>query len=132
MRTKIWNFLEIAGRTASKRSHDARDYWLGAAAVRADGVIVTSSNGPAPDKNREVHAEYRVSKKLDYGATVYVARVRIVDGEFGNARPCPDCQNALKSKKVKKVFYTIGPDEFGILYLEKDGYIEYQDIESGD
>jgi tRNA(Arg) A34 adenosine deaminase TadA len=117
MNRKIWNFLEIAGRTASKRTHDARDYWLGAAAVRSDGTVVTSSNGPAPDKMREVHAEYRISKKLDYGATVYVARVRIVDGEFGNARPCPDCQNALKAKKVKKVFYTISNIEYGVMYL---------------
>jgi tRNA(Arg) A34 adenosine deaminase TadA len=120
MRNKIWNFLEIAGRTASKRSHDARDYWLGAAAVRSDGVIVTSSNGPAPDKTREVHAEYRLSKKLDYGATVYVARVRMVDGQFGLAKPCNACMNALKSRKVKKVYYTIGPSEYGTLILDKD------------
>ena len=109
--------MEIAGRTATKRDHDARDYWLGAVGVRGDGVIVMSANGPAPDKTREVHAEYRLSKKLDYGATVYVARVRMVDGKFGKARPCADCQNALRAKKVKKVFYTLGPDEFGILYL---------------
>lgn len=117
MNRKIWNYLEIAGRTASKRKHDQRDYWLGAAAERADGALVTACNGPAPDKTREVHAEYRLSRKLDQGATVYVARVRTGDGKFGNAKPCRSCRNALKARKVKKVYYTIGQDEYGILYL---------------
>jgi len=117
MRRKIWNYLEIAGRTASKRKHDQRAYWLGAAAERSDGVIVTSCNGPSIKRAREVHAEYRLSKKLDYGATVYVARVRALDGKFGNAKPCKSCENVLRARKVKKVYYTIGPNEFGVLYL---------------
>lgn len=127
MRSKIWAYLEIAGRTASKRKHDQRAFWLGAAAERSDGVIVTSCNGPSPERERKVHAEYRLSKKLDHGATVYVARVRIKDGKFANARPCSNCQNALRARKVKKVYYTIGPNEFGVMYFDELGV---QDIAS--
>ncbi len=113
LKRKIWRNLKIAGLVA-QRKDDRRDYLLGVFAVRSDGTGITASNGPAQNKTREVHAEYRASKKLDYGAVIYVTRVR-ADGSFGNAKPCRACRKALKSKKVKRVYYTISPKKYGVL-----------------
>ena len=115
MNQKIWNYFEIAGKLATKKK-DRRYYFLAALGIRSDGTAVSSVNGaPAEGPMREAHAEYRLSKKLDYGAIVYVARVRIGDGTFGMAKPCLDCQKALRSRGVKKVYYTLGNDKFGVL-----------------
>lgn len=116
MNNKIFSYFEIAGRLALSKS-DNRHYVLGAIAIRNDGAIVKSINSPVPEPTRLMHAEYKVCRKIDAGATVYVARMKCVDGKlvFAMSRPCHDCNKLLKSKKVKKVYYTIGPDEFGTI-----------------
>lgn len=116
MNRKILNYFEIAGKLALSKD-DARHFILGAIAVRSDGAIVKSINSPVPEPSRVVHAEYKVCRKIDAGAIVYVVRIKYVDGKqvFAMSRPCPDCMRILKSKKVKKVYYTIGPDEFGTI-----------------
>lgn len=119
MKRKVWRNLKIAGLVA-QRKDDHRNYLLGVFAIRSDGTGVTASNGPARNKTREVHAEYRICKKLDYEAVVYVARVK-ADGSFGNAKPCKACRKALKSKRVKRVYYTISSKKYGVLLLDKSG-----------
>jgi tRNA(Arg) A34 adenosine deaminase TadA len=114
MNNKIFNFLEIAGKTATSRQ-DGRSFMLGAVAIRKDGVMVRSLNSPTQEPDRQVHAEYRVASKIDYGAIIYVARIRLIDGKFGMARPCKSCLKVLISKKVKKIYYTIDHDEYGII-----------------
>lgn len=114
MNRKILNFFEIAARTATSKN-DRRAFFIGAIGIRHDGVMVKAFNSPSENKNRCIHAEYRLSKKLDYDADVYVARVRMDDYEFGMARPCVSCQKILKTKKVKKVYYTINKDKFGVI-----------------
>lgn len=116
MNRKILSYLEIAGKLASSKN-DQRHFILSAIAIRSDGAIVKSINSPVPEPNRVVHAEYKVCKKIDAGATVYVARIKNIDGKqvFAMARPCHDCMKLLKSKKVKRVYYTIGSNEFGTI-----------------
>jgi tRNA(Arg) A34 adenosine deaminase TadA len=116
MNNKIWNYFEIAGKTAMSKN-DSRSFILGAIAIRKDGVMVKALNSPTEMPNRQIHAEYRVSKKIDCGATIYVARIRLVDNKFGMARPCHNCMKILASKRVKKIYYTIDHDEFGIINL---------------
>lgn len=88
--------------------------------LRRDGTIVYSSNGAAvfPPAERLVvkvaHAEQRLARKLDKGAEVYVVRLTR-DGEMALARPCPSCQTVLKARGVRRVCYSIGPREFGVL-----------------
>jgi hypothetical protein len=113
---KIFYYLEIAGRIGIKRSDDKRQYWLGAVGERNDGTLVFSCNGPTPQPDRCSHAEYKLSKKLDYGAVVYVARV-LRNGDFAMAKPCKNCIKVLKSKKVKKVYFTIGPNKYDCIDL---------------
>jgi tRNA(Arg) A34 adenosine deaminase TadA len=114
MQKKIFDYFEIAARTAVSKD-DERSFMIGSIAIRGDGVMVKALNGPSRFPTRQAHSEFRLSKKIDYGATIYVARVRLVDGEFGMSKPCPSCMKALLSKRVKKIYYTIGPNEFGII-----------------
>lgn len=123
MQRKIWNYFEIAGQLAVSKQ-DKRTYLLGVIGIRNDGVMVRSMNGPTPTPNREIHAEYKICKKLDHGAVIYVARVRTGDGKFGNAKPCHSCRKVLRSRRVKKVYYTKGPNSFGIYYPMKDQFNE--------
>jgi tRNA(Arg) A34 adenosine deaminase TadA len=116
MNIKIFNFFEIAGRIASKKD-DRRSFLLGSVGIRSDGKMVSAINSPTELPNRMAHSEFRLSKKLDYGATVYVVRVKLCDGKFGLAKPCESCFRALKSKKVNKIYYTISHNEYGVIDL---------------
>lgn len=123
MQRKIWSYFEIAGQLAISKD-DKRTYLLGAVGVRKDGCMVVAMNGPTPTPNREIHAEYKLCRKLDHGATVYVARIRTGDGKFGNAKPCHACRKVLRSRRVNKVYYTKGLGKFGIYYPMKDTFNE--------
>jgi tRNA(Arg) A34 adenosine deaminase TadA len=113
---KLRDLLQLAGRVARMRQ-DGRSFLLGAVGVRSDGAVTVSPNGPSERPNKSVHAEARLARKLDKGSVVYVARVRRVDGQFANARPCQDCQRALAARGVKRVYFTVGETEYGILDL---------------
>jgi len=65
------------------------------------------------------HGEHKIARKLDHGAIVYVVRVLRKDGTLAMSRPCPDCQAILRSKRVKKVYYSINPEQYGI-YIPAD------------
>jgi tRNA(Arg) A34 adenosine deaminase TadA len=113
---KILHYFEIAARIASKKK-DKRTYLLGAVGIRSDGAIVTAKNGPTESPNPLAHAEARISRKLDWGAQVYVVRIRICDAKFAMAKPCPHCRRVLRSRGVSEVVYSIGPEEYGVLDL---------------
>lgn len=122
MRREVFDYFRIAGLTAQSKNdgiNPKRHFMLGSVGVRNDGAIVKSSNGPTQVPSRHVHAEKKLCQKLDYGATVYVARVKYSDGSFGCSRPCPNCFRALAAKKVKKVFYTIDNRSYGVINIEK-------------
>ena len=114
MQRKIWKYFNLAKAEAIKNRYDGRHYLLGCVAIRNDGCMVRASNGPSPVPMRTMHAELRVSRKLDYGATVYVARI-LRDGSFGMAMPCQACLKALRTKRVKKIYFTISDNDFGII-----------------
>ena len=109
------HLIELAARVAARGQHN-RGFFVGAAARRNDGATVSAFNGRTPKPDRCCHAEYRLRAKLDVGSVVYVARV-MRSGELAMARPCKDCEKALKSRGVKRVYYTIGPAEFGRMDL---------------
>jgi tRNA(Arg) A34 adenosine deaminase TadA len=113
---KLRDLLQLAGRVARGRQ-DGRSFLLGAVGVRSDSAIVVAPNGPCEQPNKSVHAEARLARKLDRGSVVYVARVRKSDGEFANARPCHSCRRALAARGVKRCYFTIGKNEYGVLDL---------------
>ncbi len=117
MRKKIFNFFEIAAKCAQSKK-DQRTFLLGAVGIRNDGVLVKSQNGPSMTPMPKAHAERKLINKLDYGSIVYICRIRVGDGTMAMAFPCRSCLVALLHKKVKRVYYTIGPDHFGTIDLE--------------
>lgn len=97
--------------------HDNRSFHLGAVGMRNDGVIVSARNIAATDVTPEAHAEARVVRKLTLDSYVWVARVSKGTREWAMARPCKNCQRRMKTAGVRKVMYTIGPNEWGTILL---------------
>lgn len=114
---RLHQAAELAGD-----SRDDKNYYLGCIGIRHDNVLVKSVNHfhsgqQVPDH----HAEARVLKKAGYGAILYVARVLKCDKvTWANARPCTTCRNIIKSRGVKKVYYTVGPSEYGVWNVVED------------
>lgn len=123
MNRKLFNYLEIAIKAANKFANNANRRpcaKLGAVGQRKDGAIVVSSNSLTAFPDRKVHAEYKVCKKMDVGGTLYVARVRFDDGELGMSLPCPNCQKMIRSRGIKKVYYSINKDQYGLWNVDDD------------
>ncbi len=106
---------------------DWRGFWIGAVGIRKDGTMVFSKNGAffsttVDDYQAipQVHAEGRVLRKMDFGGTLYVARVARKDQSLQMARPCGMCQVKIKSKGIKKVYYTINDHQYGVWYVKKN------------
>ena len=127
------DLLKKAAEYAILKRSDGRNFFLGALGVRKDGCIVHAQNAAVFDtfKKRDFannyvyrrfpgsHAEIRLTKKLDFGATLYVARVGR-NGLYAMARPCECCRSVLKAFRVKKVFYTISNYEYGVWFPSND------------
>jgi len=103
----------MAGRVA-KSKEDRRSYYIGCVAVRNDGALVRARNEASQVPTPYAHAEARISTRIDHGSTVFVVRVRN-NGEFGLAKPCENCMRFLRSKKVKKIYYTISSTQYGTI-----------------
>jgi len=107
--------LKVAGEVANLSADRMRKSFMGAVAVRRDGVLVYSRNGSTtpfmPTKTPSIHAEQRLLRKTGDGATIYVARLKR-DGSFGMAKPCPRCMAGLKARRVEMVYYTISATEW--------------------
>jgi tRNA(Arg) A34 adenosine deaminase TadA len=106
----VLNKLNEAAKVAKRGQK--RDFRLGAIAKRKDGVFVSSCNGRTRLPEHSAHAEYRALQKAGKGSTLWVARVNL-DGTWCMAKPCHKCQSLIKSMAVKRVYYTIGPNEYG-------------------
>lgn len=104
----------MAAKVAEKQV-DLRNHRLGAVGIRSDGALVFAYNGAAKEANPSIHAEARLCRKLDYYGTVFVTR-RTASG-FMLARPCPSCLRKLRTRRVKRVFYTVSNNEYGVISL---------------
>jgi deoxycytidylate deaminase len=69
----------------------------------------------------EQDAILKVRSKTDLrGSKIFVVRLRSSNsplGELGLARPCPICEEVLKSYGIKRAYYSISDNEFGVLSL---------------
>lgn len=95
---------------------DGRSFFHGAIGVRKDGAIVHAINGSSKVPSRQAHCEYRLSTRLDVGSVVYVVRRR-KDGTLANSKPCMNCEKAMRSVGVRRVYYSIGDSEYGVMDL---------------
>lgn len=104
----------------AEKGDKKRRYFLAAGGYRKDGAWVEAVNGaavggPCPP----AHAEARCCRKLGPSDTVYVVRVKR-DGKWGLAKPCRHCEKKMRDQGVKRVIYSIGPEEARVLWLRKE------------
>lgn len=100
----------------SRVKDDNRTFCIGSIGIRSDKAVVGSYNGNPRFPDRMHHAEYRLSRKLTTGSVVFVART-LVTGDWALAKPCPDCFTRLLNIGTKRIYYTIAPNEYGVLVL---------------
>ena len=119
--------LKLAGKIALPINEtDMRNFWLGAIGVRKDGVIVSSKNGAVQSSNigykavPQSHAESRLCRKLGKNGIIYVSRVSRQTYELAMARPCFNCQKIIRAHNVKKVYYSINKNQYGVWFPEID------------
>jgi tRNA(Arg) A34 adenosine deaminase TadA len=118
----------------SRLKADDRRFYVGAIGIRKDGTKVRAYNGNPKEPDRYHHAEYRLSRKLDRGSTVYVARALRGAGIrpafrgtghsqvggyslIGTAKPCHNCEKVLRYSGVTRVYYSITDTEWGCILL---------------
>ena len=107
----------LAKKIAIKKK-DRRKYKVGAVGIRNDGTIVQSSNVPCKVPEPTAHAEVRLARKLTKGSIVYIVRVNS-SNELCMARPCRNCLRVLIQKEVKRIYYSITNEEYGVLILNQ-------------
>jgi len=110
-------FFRLAKKVAIKKK-DRRKYKVGAVGIRNDGTIVKSSNVPCKVPEPTAHAEVRLARKLTKGSIVYIVRVNSAY-ELCMARPCANCLRVLIQKEVKRIYYSITNEEYGVIILNQ-------------
>lgn len=111
--TRLEKFFNIA-REKAMTGDTIRKYRLGAVGIRSDGVIVTSRNISTRVPEPEAHAERRLVRKLDTGSIVYVVRA-LSNGSLTMARPCVRCRKAMQARGVKRCYYSVSDNEYGVI-----------------
>ena len=105
--------FKLAKKTAI-HGKDCRRYHIGAVGIRTDGTIVKSKNIPCRLPEPQAHAEARVCKKLNKGSVIYVVRI-YANGDYAMARPCRTCRKIMKSNGIKRCYYSVGNNEYGVI-----------------
>ena len=116
--SKVERYFRLAKTVAAKGdiSDAKRKYRLGAVGIRSDGTVVTANNVPCrqPNDRAQSHAEARLVRKLNHGSEMYVVRI-LHNNALGNACPCIKCQNAMRLRGIRRVYYSISDDQYGVI-----------------
>jgi tRNA(Arg) A34 adenosine deaminase TadA len=114
-------FTMAANVALPTTDNDPRNFWIAAIGIREDGTIVSAKNGAVQSTDTknyqfipESHAEGRALRKLGKGGILYVARVAKFNRHFAMSRPCQMCAIRIKAYNVKKVYYTINENQYGV------------------
>jgi tRNA(Arg) A34 adenosine deaminase TadA len=113
---KLVKLFRLAKKTAIKGSK-IRRHRLGAVGVRSDGTIVKSPNNCNRFPEPQAHAEVRVCRKVDWNSTIYVVRI-LKSGEYALARPCKTCQSIMRLHGVKRCYYSIDSNSYGVIVFD--------------
>lgn len=104
----------LAAQLAANSKNTKKNFYLACVALRKDGVIVTSTNQTTVENRAPSgHAEARALRKCGKNSVIWIARV-LKNNTWALAKPCKHCRSLIINHGVKKVFYTIGPNEYGI------------------
>lgn len=107
------NFMNVAISEA-KKSYKIGDVPVGAVIVKNGVIIAKAHNMKEKKHNAIMHAEIiaieRACKKLK--------RWRLDDCElYVTMEPCIMCTGAILQSRIKKIYYSIDNDEFGMLKI---------------
>lgn len=106
--------LRLAAKMAAESKDKHKSFSLACIAQRSDGVFVFATNIICPEhKTPSAHAEARALRKSTSNSILWVARV-LKDGSWALAKPCETCQSLIINRRVKKVYYTIGPLQYEV------------------
>lgn len=123
------DMLRLAGKVAVPAGKaDRRSFWLGCIGIRKDGVLVSAKNGATEYYDTvpyymlipNSHAEGRVLRKIGKGGIMYVARISKKDRSLAMARPCDMCATRIKSARIKRVYYSINEECYGLWLPQED------------
>lgn len=107
--------LQRAVDLAATTKDQDKNFFLGCIGLRKDGVYVCSTNETiVTQKTPSSHAEARALRKCGQGSILWVARVLKDKVTWANAKPCMTCRALIINKMVDKIYYTIGPNEYGV------------------
>lgn len=130
--------LQTAMALSESNTYDSTlDYHLAAIVVRGGSIISAGYNKANTNgfvehyadrvkgkrnfcmsTHAEMDAVLRARSKTDLsGCKIFVARKRLLDGEPGMARPCAICEEVLRSYGIKRAFYTIDNNHYGIMSI---------------
>ena len=123
--------LRMAARVALQSEHDT--FRHGAVLIRGGSVLNVAANSDnhssfgqrfRTDPGRATHhAELGcvlgLDKSITQGATVYVARIG-KNGNWKNSKPCMMCHEVMSFVGIKRVVYTIAPNEWGTYKIEEN------------
>ena len=106
------------------------DFWVYAVIVSGGRVLSSGSNQHKKNafvgayycehsnKHAELNAIQQVRRKTDLrGAKIYVVRVQHDRKTLAMARPCEYCQELLRAYGIKRAYYSVADEEFGVLNL---------------
>lgn len=99
--SRLWKYLRISMRQANRSPH--AQYRHGSCVVKG-GAIVSSGHN-----HNSIHAEVTALNKSNCdlrGAVVWSVRVTKSGHNLAEAKPCINCQNALRAAGVKTVYYS--------------------------
>lgn len=139
MSNKTDRMFELCKKTALKNFDNKNNHHFGALLVKGGSIISSGANIPRTnglirfiaehygDRPLNIHAEMNVLLGVpttkSRGAVVYVARVKEKNGicQFKLAKPCKHCQDFMRKRKIKRVYYSISGDnkvqEWGVIKL---------------
>jgi tRNA(Arg) A34 adenosine deaminase TadA len=134
-------FLKIAHEFALNHEFDSKlGYNLCCVLVRGGSIVSVGYNSitrnsfvdylsskdpnfrekPFRNRHSEMSSILNVRNKIDLtGCKAYVVRTK-ASGGVGMARPCSLCQVALQRYGIKRAYYTINDNEFGVMNMQRN------------
>ena len=124
--------LKMAAKVAEQSGYET--FRHGAVLIRGGAVVNVAANSDNHTsfgqrfRQRHLgrathHAELAcilgLDKSITQGGTVYVARIN-KNGEWKNSKPCSMCHEVMSYVGIKRVVYTVGPNEWGTYKIEDE------------
>jgi deoxycytidylate deaminase len=131
MANKIEEFLAVTETMAERSS--LKRFQVGAL-IHKDGEISTGWAHMSDLQlqnyisiHAEIHALWRANPKFLDGADCYLVTISAKSKNKTNSKPCETCMAHLYDAGIRKVYYTVSNDEYGIIDFRK-GFPEIEMI----